>query len=312
MRLMTNGAQKRFFRFLSGAIIVALVGIVSSAQAEIIPREGVSIALFPVRNDTEIVVWPNKYYPQDVLPEKIGRFLSELLKQSPLADVSTLDEEDRALWLSGARRGEDFAVEVELYRFLPKRTGTPIPVGTTTKGSVALRMTVYDGTSGSVRNRSVIEAKEARLTFDPDYDPSKSPYWESFSRSVYWATIQQACRQAVDDLVRGYTGFRILGRLIAPTATSTKERREYILSLGKYDSLKVGDVLSVMRSDTYITVDPENPVVLLPQLIGEVTVTFIKEREAIVVVTKEDSKNPIRLRDLVSVPIYKPRKGEGF
>lgn len=133
---MMNSSRRFLFRLLFGWIAVAFLGIAFSARAEIVPREGVTLALFPVRNDTEVVVWPNKYYPQDVLPEKIGRFFSELLKQSPLANVTVLDEEERALWLSGARRGEDFGVEIELYRFLPTRAGIPIPIGTDRKSVV--------------------------------------------------------------------------------------------------------------------------------------------------------------------------------
>ena len=91
-----------------------------------------------------------------------------------------------------------------------------------------------------------------------------------------------------------------IGRIISPTANSTRRRREYIVSLGEMDSVSAGDILEVIRGDTYITVDPERPVVVVPKEIGKVRVKWVQAKEAIVIVTHENDKNdPIQLKDIV-------------
>jgi hypothetical protein len=90
-----------------------------------------------------------------------------------------------------------------------------------------------------------------------------------------------------------------VGRIISPTAASTRRRREYVISIGREDALQVGDVLEVVRSDTYVSVDPENPVAVIPQTIGKVRVTSLQERTAGVRVIQDNRKEPIQLTDLV-------------
>lgn len=289
---------------LIGCLLFFAVFGVSHAAAEVAPRTGLSVALFPVRNVTEVVVWGSKYYPGDVLPEKLGSFFRQLLKDAPLVAVRDVLPE---VWLSEDQRREDFGVALEIYRFEPRRKEI---LGTTERGVVSLRMVVYDGLSGEERYRTVINARDARWT--PEYrDPSSGsmPIWEKFSQGPFWSAFQTAAREARDDLLRGYTGYAVMGRLLSPLADSTKEHRTYIVSLGKYDSLRVGDILGVARSDRYITVDPENPVVVMPRLVGKVRVDFLKPREATVTVVEEHPEDPIQLKDLVVLPLYAPRKG---
>ena len=59
------------------------------------------------------------------------------------------------------------------------------------------------------------------------------------------------------------------------------------------------DVLDVVRNDTYVTVDPEHPIVVLPKSIGRVKVISVQEKNAVVRVIKDNKKEPIQLRDVV-------------
>ena len=98
--------------------------------------------------------------------------------------------------------------------------------------------------------------------------------------------------------------FSTVGRILAPTARSTRRRREYIISLGgmaqgSQDSVRVGEVLDVVRSDTYVTVDPEHPVAVLPEVIGKVKVIRVYDLNAVVRVIKDNKKEPIALKDMV-------------
>ena len=109
-------------------------------------------------------------------------------------------------------------------------------------------------------------------------------------------------------MMKGYNGYRVMGRIVSPTADATKKKREYIITLGRENSLLEGDTLQVVRSDKYVTVDPENPVIILPRVVGNVKVTFVKQSEAVVRLVNEDPRNPVQLNDLVAMPLYGPRK----
>jgi hypothetical protein len=146
-----------------------------------------------------------------------------------------------------------------------------------------------------------------------------SPTWEQFNNTSAWqafknateAAHQQIMMQIGNALTRNNRGFETvstltgsytsaIGRIISPAASSTRRRREYIISLGEMDSVSVGDVLEVIRSDTYVTVDPDRPVVVIPKEIGRVRVRWVQAKEAIVTVTHENDKNdPIQLKDIV-------------
>ena len=145
------------------------------------------------------------------------------------------------------------------------------------------------------------------------------PTWAQFNETSTWQAFKNATKaahrqimmQTSGAITRNSGGSEIaatlagsftsaIGRIISPTASSTRRNREYIISLGEMDAVSVGDVLDVIRSDTYITVDPERPVVVIPKEIGKVRVKWVQEREAIVTVTQEkDKKDPIQLKDIV-------------
>lgn len=57
------------------------------------------------------------------------------------------------------------------------------------------------------------------------------------------------------------------------------------MSLGKIEGVKVGDLLSILRSDRYDTVDPERPVVVLPDSGGLVKVISVQNHEAVLPVS---------------------------
>jgi hypothetical protein len=159
------------------------------------------------------------------------------------------------------------------------------------------------------------------------------PTWGQFSSTSHWQALKNAVKDAYHEAMGqvslalkrndpdGYANGEIpfnpfavnVGRIISPTATSTRRKREYIISIGREDSLKAGDVLDVVRSDTYITVDPENPVAVVPHTVGRVRpsavgrvrVVSVQERTAVVRVIRDNRKEPIQLNDLV-MKIHRP------
>jgi hypothetical protein len=158
------------------------------------------------------------------------------------------------------------------------------------------------------------------LTKVPDRGQKMSHLtWEQFSPTPYWQAVKNAIadgyhqamgqvsnaiRRNEPDAAENGTdsfspGFSTVGRIISPTADSTRRKREYIISLGRGDAIRVGDLLDVVRSDTYVTVDPENPVVVMPRTVGRVRVISLQEKNAVVRVVRDNKKEPIQLKDIV-------------
>ena len=161
----------------------------------------------------------------------------------------------------------------------------------------------------------------------------RRPTWAQFSSPVHWQALKNAVKDAYHEAMGqgaialkrndpdGYADGDIpfnpfainVGRIVSPTATSTRKRREYIISIGREDTLRAGDILDVVRSDTYVTVDPENPVAVVPHTVGRVSppavgrvrVLSVQERTAVVLVIRDNRKEPIQLNDLV-MKIHRP------
>lgn len=315
------------------------------------PRR-LSVVIFPTINSTGIEVWESKYYPYSILEQKMANYLEELYKRSPLVESRTLDEEAMNRWLSGSRRGDDMAVQLELYSATLKSRHI---VGTYDSGKILLRLRVYD--TRRVQELAVrsVKGTDRRFTVDDDegvywfntmikgldnpfnygfdlfgltdnYKGQKMsrPTWAQFQNTSHWQAIKNAINEAYDESMRQIrnairsnepdaqlmatdvfsTSYNTVGRILSPEAGATRKNRRYIISLGRYadgakDSVRVGDVLDVVRADTYVTVDPEEPVAVLPKVVGKVKVVKVYDDNAIVRVIKDSKKEPVTLQDIV-------------
>ena len=334
-------------------ILCVLLVLTACGISEAEQQRRLSVVIFPTINNTELEIWGSKFYPYNVLEEKMSQYLESLYKVSPLIDARVLDEAGMNRWLSGSRRGDDMAVQLELYSAIMKDKHV---LGTTTSGRVMVRIRVFD--RAKVREISVrnVRGKSARFTLDSDEDifwfdaavaglgipfengfdyfgltnskykgqQMSRPTWDQFKDTAYWQAIKNAIanahRESLTQIrnvirsnepsaaMRGRDNFSdkytTIGRILAPTATATKKKRDYIISLGKFangslDGVRVGEVLDVVRADTYVTVVPEDPVVVLPKVVGKVKVIKVYEDNAIVRVVKDNRKEPVTLKDLV-------------
>ncbi|MBQ9574807.1 MAG: hypothetical protein IJR27_05985 [Synergistaceae bacterium] len=338
---------KRIF-CLTLLILLLTFGISHAAQ-----QRRISVVIFPTINSTELEVWQSRYYPYNVLEQKMSEYLESLYKTSPTVDARVLDEAAMNRWLSGSRRGDDMAVQLELYSAVMKDKHV---LGTATTGRVLLRIRVFDRAQVkeiAVRN---VRGKSARFTLDSDEDifwfdtavaglgipfengfdlfgltqskykgqEMSRPLWDQFKGTSYWQSIKNAIANAhreslaqIRNVIRSNDPsaaltandnfsdtYRTIGRILAPTATATRKRRDYIISLGKFadgsnDGVRVGEVLDVVRADTYVTVVPDEPVVVLPNVIGKVKVIKVYEDNAVVRVIRDNRKEPVTLKDLV-------------
>ena len=332
--------------------LLFMLGAVVRADAHPIPepeKRRLRVVLFPTENYTDIQVWESKYYPYNVLEQRMTEYLATLFNDSAMVDVEILDENGMNRWLDQQYRAEDMAVQMELYGAILKEREL---VGKLETGSVKLRVKIFDASELDPFATRIASGKDKRYTFDPGDDklfwidtmvmtlpvpleggfdvlgltnvPYKGqkmsrPTWQQFAGTSHWQTIKNAVKDAHGEAMAHVsralkrndpdmydTGMLTfsphdinVGRIISPTSDSTRRRRKYIISLGLEDALRIGDVLEVMRSDTYVTVDPENPIAVLSNSIGKVRVTDIQERTAVVQVIKDNRKEPIQLTDLV-------------
>ena len=312
-----------------------------------------SIVIFPTINSTGLEIWESKYYPYNVLEQKMSNYLEELYKQSPLVEARVLDEAAMNRWLSGSRSGDDMAIQLEMYSAVMKSKHV---LGTADTGRVSLRLRVYDSRRVqeiAVRNvkgsdrRFTLDSEEDVFWFDAaisgigkpleggidlfgltrtDYKGQKMSRltWQQFQGTSQWQAIKNSIHQAYEESMKQVrnviranepdsqllandnfsTSYETIGRILAPTATSTRKRRDYIISLGRFangslDAVKVGDILDVMRADTYVTVVPSDPVVVLPKVVGRVKVIKVYDDNAVVRVIQDNRKEPITLKDIV-------------
>ena len=128
-------------------------------------QKRLSVVIFPTINNTELEIWQSKYYPYNVLEEKMSQYLESLYKISPLIDARVLDEAGMNRWLSGSRSGDDMAVQLEMYSAIMKDKHV---IGTATSGRVMIRLRVFD--RARVREVSVrnVRGKSSRFTLDDD------------------------------------------------------------------------------------------------------------------------------------------------
>lgn len=331
-------ASPQLFGTLRPLALIALALVLSLA----VPAgagQGRHIVLLPTINFTDFQVWESKYYPVDVLGERMAQHLAKLLRRDPLTDVTLLDEGAAEVWFANPYRQGDFAIQVELYSVLSKEREV---LGTFEKGDISLRIRVYDGSDGSLYTSQRATGKDQRYTFDPGDDrlffwtardlplfdllhkdgldlfrltPADRGErmsrltWKQFASTSTWQAVMNALGDGAARISTWENReFLVIGRITAPTAASTAKRREYIVTLGQSDALSVGDVLQVVRSDSYVTVDPENPLSVLPRVIGNVKVIKILQSQSVVVVVNERKKERIELNDLVMAPLYGPKK----
>ena len=336
-------------RFITSLLILILITGTSEAGNQ----RRISVVIFPTINSTELEIWESKYYPYNVLEQKMSNYLEELYKRSPLIDARVLDESAMNSWLSGSRRGDDMAVQLELYSAVMKDKHV---VGTMESAKFLVRLRVFDTrkvnelTVRSVKGtdkRFTLDSAENVFWFDAAVAGLGIPFengldlfgltnkkytgqkmsrltWAQFQGTPYWQALKNAIaeahRQSIEQVRNAIRSndpnaeltardnfsdsYRTVGRILAPTATSTRKRRDYIISLGRYangyrDAVHVGEVLDVIRADTYVTVDPDNPVAVLPKTVGRVKVIKVYDDNAVVRVIKDNRKEPVTLQDIV-------------
>lgn len=267
----------------------------------------------PVENNSGFRVWGSKYYPGDVLDEKMTEYFYARLRDIPRIDASIVAGGVQALRRVSGFPSGDVIVRINLEDFRYKKTDT---LGSKVQWDIFLHVYVYNASTKELLFDSVIEEKDERLY--PLYNNTLETgpiYWEQFAKSPYWPAIRKALDMAFDEVADGYNGYRAVGQIAAKaervdgslSVPKKDQDKLWHITLGRSDAVRMDDVLIVTRASAVRTVTPESPELHFPQVVGRVKVIFLKGDDAVVRVIKESKDGPIQLGDAVSISLTAPR-----
>jgi hypothetical protein len=311
--MMTAWKNKIIAALLFSAALLQMPGIARAAVVERGERVTVGLAS-PVANNSGYRVWGSKYYPGDVLSQKMEEYMLRRLRSSARMSVASVRGSGPDNWAMSLTSPHDVIIRVGLeYMRFRKRD----LVGSDTRCEVSMTLSVYDS-GRNLLYEGVIENRGAR--YYPLYNDilEREPlYWDAFERSVCWPVIRAAMDEAIDDAIGGYNGYRVIGRVAARaervdgslTVAKGKRDRIYHVTLGREEGVNVGDTLAVTRASSVRTVVPEAREIHFPQVVARMRVIFVKGRDAVAEVVRESRDAPVQLGDAVSLPLYGRRDG---
>jgi hypothetical protein len=240
------------------------------------------------------------------------------MKEIHRVNATRLVSDTPDLWSTNGFSDSDMIVQINLEEFSYKKKDM---VGSKVFWDVVLHTYVYNGATRGLMFDSIVEEKDDRqYVLYTDVLDTEPIYWEKFEKSPYWPAIRKALDVALEEVLDGYNGYRVVGQIVANaervdaslTLPGKRQDNIYHINLGREDSIKVGDVLVVTRSSSVRTIAPETPEMHFPQIIGRVRVIFVKDQDAVVETVKESESGPIQLGDSVSTPLRGRRDGKGF
>ncbi|MDR1132710.1 MAG: hypothetical protein LBL05_01025 [Synergistaceae bacterium] len=305
------------FAFQAAMAVFVCAAWTCAAEAIALDKgERVSVALVtPVANNTEFRVWMNKYYPGDILSEKMTSYMLRRMREMPRVNVGEVSGANPDYWdMMGSSRN-DLVIEINLDQFNYYKKDS---LGSKVRWDAALHIYVYNAAKKLIYDTVVRERDNRHYVLYNDVMERGPVYWEKFEKSPYWPALRRAMDEGMDDVLAGYNGYRIVGRIVARaervdgslSVPKKKTDKIYHIDLGAEDSVEVGDILSVTRASSVRTVAPDTPEMHFPQIVGRVRVIFVKGRDGVVEVVKESGDAPIQLGDALSAPLLGPRKAK--
>jgi len=308
---MERSLNKKIIAAAVLALCLTLSAAPSAARAQaLLPSERAALRLAaPVENNSGFRVWGSKYYPGDVLSEKMTEYFYSRLREIPRVEASIARGGLQSAWGAAGTSAGSLVVRVNLEGFNYKKKDT---LGSKVEWDVALHMYVYNAATRALVFDSLIEERGGRRY--PLYNDTleKGPiYWDQFAKSPYWPAICKALDKAFGEIVGGYNGYRAVGQIAAKaervdgslSVAKKDQDKLWHVTMGRADAVRTGDVLIVTRASSVRTVTPERPEMHFPQVVGRVKVVFLKGSDAVVRVVKESSDAPIQLGDAVSVSL---------
>jgi hypothetical protein len=307
---------------ISAILLSTLLAAVFTAAADAIaiePGERLHMRLVtPIENNSGFSVWGSRYYPGDVLSEKMTDYVFRKMREIHRVDASRLISFNPDSWVTDGFSGNDVVLRINLEEFSYKKKDT---IGSKVFWDVVLHTYVYNGATRELMFDSIVEERDERhYPLYQDFLETNPIYWEIFEKSPYWPAIRSALDDALAEVAEGYNGYRVVGQIVAKaervdgslSVPKKSQDKLYHINLGRVDSVKEGDILAVTRASSVRTIAPETPEMHFPQIVARVRVIFVKERDAVVMIIKESADGPVQLGDSVSEPLAGRRDGKSF
>lgn len=283
------------------------------------PGERFRISLVsPIENNTGFRVWGSKYYPDDVLSEKMAEYFYMKMREVPRIEASRVAGDHPVYWGVAGGAPYDIVVKLCLEEFRYRKKDT---LGSKVFWDVSLHLYVYGGANGRLLYDAVLEERDNRTyPLYNDVMETGPVYWDLFEKSPYWPAIRKTLDMAFADVVAGFDGYRVIGQIVAKaervdgslSVPKSKQDKLYHVNIGRTDAVREGDLLAVTRASSVRTIAPDTPEMHFPQIVARVRVLFLKDNDAVVEIVKESKDAPIQLGDAVSMPLFGTRDGKRF
>ncbi|WP_024822802.1 hypothetical protein [Aminobacterium mobile] len=292
-----------------------------------------TVDVLPTENSSSFEVWESRFYPVDILDQKITQYCISQLKRSPFIEVREQQKRGRTL------PPGDMALQLEIYSFTVKDKDF---FGKDQRGKVRIRLRVYDNSGKELPFCADIVAEDQRYIpvpgddrlfflsargfspFDPMYKDGldlfrlaprentnnfSKPVWDDFSQSPYWEACKKAINKALQQVTDGFSGLYRTANIVGYAKNADEEGTHFIISAGRYEGIREKDILTVVRKVSFKGIGPHAAESAFPKEVGTVRVIQAVDHNAIVVVMKqeEDKEPDIELSDIILIPFYHSR-----
>ena len=285
-------------RIIKKLVLVVIVGFCLSRLSYAVSLEKIlhfplKIGVLPIKNESEVVIYPNKYEVRDVLGEKATKMLLRFFRRFNRFKIYALAplKEDEDLYEK--HEDMDFIIEGSILSCV-RRKGTTL--GTSRRVLLELELRLYDIKGERVVfDRTIIGHGHQFLIYLEDEERKT---WKQVEHSALGGALRNAILKGAK-LVARYLPLR--GRIIA-----VLDKNRFLINIGEEDGLRKNDTLYLIRAMKIRTEDYKKPIVLLPERIADLQVESLKAHEAIVKVVRvrNQKAEPPKEGDIVERPLY--------
>lgn len=320
-----------------GLSMLTITLITASGHSRELQKASISVEVMQTMNTSGYEVWHSRFYPIDVLEEKITSYCISQLKRSPFIRIYNETA-------STGQAKKDISLQLEIYSLLEKDKDFFVQ---DKRSTVRMRMKLYDTLGTEIPYVTSVVKKDQRIIpspgddrlfflsargfspFDPLYKDGidlfrlapredknnfTHPVWDDFKHSTTWAACKKAIDAMLDEVTEGFTGLYHTASILRSITTNDVKGKEkstphvqYIISAGHFEGIKKGDILTVFREKTYKGISSNKHETTFPEEVGKVVVVQVSAHNAIVetVLKEEGERDEVTLSDMVFIPVIR-------
>ncbi|KUK14602.1 MAG: hypothetical protein H5T91_08260 [Synergistetes bacterium] len=253
----------------------------------------IKLGITPIINESDVKIYPNKYEVRDVLGEEATKMMLRYFRRFNRFKVYALPslKEDEDLYEK--YEDMDFILQGRILSCILRKGAT---LGTNWKALLELELKLFDIKEERLVFEKVILATDNQ--FLPYLEDKERKTWKEVEKGALGGALRKAIFKGAALVAKSLP---LRGRIIA-----ILDEKRFLINLGEEDGLRKNDTLYLIRAQTVKTIDPERPVVLIPQRIFDLQVKELKPHEAIVEIVKvrDSEAEPPKEGDIVERPLY--------